>query len=44
MAQQTRSFRTGPEYTGEKKPCRKAEQRLDFAVDWFEKHPIDRKF
>jgi len=30
------------EYTGEKKPCRKAEQRVDFAVNWLEKHPIDR--
>lgn len=30
------------EYTGELKPCVKAKQRLDFAVNWLEKHPFDR--
>jgi hypothetical protein len=30
------------EYTGESKPCKKAEQRMKFAVNWLEKHPFDR--
>jgi hypothetical protein len=28
------------EYTGEKRVCKKAQQRLDFATDWFDKHPL----
>jgi hypothetical protein len=28
------------EYTGEKKPCVKAAERMDFAVNWLEKHPM----